>query len=40
VDVEGFEPEVMQGADHLLARKAIDNIIMEYSPHVAEKARK
>jgi hypothetical protein len=40
VDVEGFEPQVMAGAPRLLARRAVDNIIMEYSPHVAEKARK
>ncbi|GBG00148.1 hypothetical protein Rsub_12839 [Raphidocelis subcapitata] len=38
VDVEGFEPDVIQGASSLLSRQLIDNVVMEYSPHVAEKA--
>ncbi len=36
-DVEGFEPGVFRGAARLLARGGVDNIIMEYSPGVAER---
>ena len=32
VDVEGFEPEVFRGAQDLLAARAIDRILFEYSP--------
>jgi hypothetical protein len=38
IDVEGFEPDVVDGAARLISQRKIDNIIMEYSPHVAEKA--
>lgn len=32
IDVEGFEPEVLEGAGNLLAARAIDLILFEYSP--------
>ncbi len=32
IDVEGFEPEVLQGARGLLSARAIDLILFEYSP--------
>lgn len=37
-DVEGFEPAVMSTAAQLLSAGAIDNIIMEYTPGVLERA--
>lgn len=32
IDVEGFEPEVLRGAQRLLRRRAVDAIIFEHSP--------
>ena len=32
IDVEGFEPEVLEGASGLLAARAIDLILFEHSP--------
>ena len=38
VDVEGYEPYVMRsGGDWLLKQRRVENIIMEYSPGVAER---
>jgi FkbM family methyltransferase len=37
VDVEGFEPQVLAGAAQLLQKQRIDNILLEYSPHVVER---
>jgi hypothetical protein len=37
-DVEGFEPAVMTTAKRLLSDGAIDNLIMEYTPGVLERA--
>uniref|UniRef100_A0A7R9VX54 Methyltransferase FkbM domain-containing protein n=1 Tax=Chlamydomonas euryale TaxID=1486919 RepID=A0A7R9VX54_9CHLO len=37
VDVEGWEWSVMQGAEKLLRNRAVENIIMEYSPGVPER---
>ncbi|KAI8471235.1 MAG: hypothetical protein J3K34DRAFT_458460 [Monoraphidium minutum] len=39
-DVEGYEPDVMQGASRLLSEGRVDNVVMEYSPHVFEKNRR
>ena len=39
IDVEGFEPEVLASAKHLLQHGNVENIIMEYSPGVAEVNR-
>lgn len=37
-DVEGFEPAVMSTATQLLSAGAIDNLVMEYTPGVLERA--
>jgi hypothetical protein len=37
-DVEGFEPAVVSTASQLLDTGAIDNLIMEYTPGVLERA--
>ena len=37
IDVEGFEPEVLRGASGLLLKGAVHNVMMEYSPGVAER---
>lgn len=40
VDVEGYEPYVMRsGGDLLLKQRRVENIIIEYSPGVAERNR-
>lgn len=36
VDVEGHEPEALAGAAQLLGGQLVDNVLMEYGPHVAE----
>jgi len=33
IDVEGFEPEVIRGADRLLRERRIDLVLFEFSPH-------
>ncbi len=33
VDVEGYEPYVMNGAQKLLQHRRIENILLEYNPH-------
>lgn len=38
VDVEGFEPGVLVSAKGLLKRGLVENLVMEYSPAVAEGA--
>eukprot|EP00878_Enallax_costatus_P032966 GHUV01036326.1.p1 GENE.GHUV01036326.1~~GHUV01036326.1.p1 ORF type:complete len:391 (+),score=73.39 GHUV01036326.1:262-1434(+) len=38
IDVEGYEPDVLATATGLLAARAIDNIVLEYSPGVYERA--
>lgn len=37
VDVEGFEPHVLKSATGLLLGSKVDNLVMEYSPGVAER---
>ncbi|KAF6258050.1 hypothetical protein COO60DRAFT_1701519 [Scenedesmus sp. NREL 46B-D3] len=37
LDVEGFEPQVLAGAHQLLQKQLIDNILLEYSPHIVER---
>ncbi|KAG2497667.1 hypothetical protein HYH03_004406 [Edaphochlamys debaryana] len=37
VDVEGWEYAVIQGAEGLLSKYNVENIVMEYSPGVAER---
>jgi hypothetical protein len=37
-DVEGFEPDVMSTATQLLSAGAVENLIMEYTPGVLERA--
>ncbi|KAG2452620.1 hypothetical protein HYH02_002857 [Chlamydomonas schloesseri] len=37
VDVEGWEPAVIRGAEGLLKRGSVEDIIMEYSPGVPER---
>mmetsp|Transcript_5374 Transcript_5374/g.11801 ORF Transcript_5374/g.11801 Transcript_5374/m.11801 type:complete len:538 (+) Transcript_5374:196-1809(+) len=37
VDVEGHEPQVMQAAQGLLLKHRVENILMEYNPHVGER---
>lgn len=39
IDVEGFEPHVLAGASQLLQKQLIDNILLEYSPHVIERTK-
>lgn len=39
-DVEGYEPDVLATAASLLAAGSIDNIILEYSPGVYERANR
>ena len=39
IDVEGFEPEVLQGARGLLSARAIDLILFEYSPRFYRQRR-
>lgn len=39
-DVEGFEPAVMTTATLLLSSGAIDNLVLEYTPGVLERAAK
>ena len=39
IDVEGFEPEVLQGARGLLSAGAIDLILFEYSPRFYRQRR-
>ncbi|KAL4449442.1 hypothetical protein ABPG77_007086 [Micractinium sp. CCAP 211/92] len=38
IDVEGFEPSVLHGARDLFLKHTVENIFMEYSPGVAERA--
>lgn len=40
LDVEGYEPDALAGAKGLFEARAVDNLVMEYSPHVAERARR
>ncbi|KAG2446062.1 hypothetical protein HXX76_000664 [Chlamydomonas incerta] len=37
VDVEGWEPAVMRGAERLFGQNLVENIVMEYSPGVPER---
>ena len=37
MDVEGHEPHAMASAKRLIETHRVDNIVMEYSPNVAEK---
>ncbi len=37
MDVEGYEPSAMASARRLIGQHGVDNIVMEYSPVVAEK---
>ncbi|KAG2497657.1 hypothetical protein HYH03_004396 [Edaphochlamys debaryana] len=39
VDVEGWEWAVLQGAEGLLSKFNVENVVMEYSPGVAERQR-
>jgi hypothetical protein len=36
LDVEGHEPEALAGAAQLLGGQLVDNVLLEYGPHVAE----
>jgi hypothetical protein len=36
VDIEGHEPEALAGAGQLLGAHLVDNVLLEYAPHVAE----
>uniref|UniRef100_A0A383VNT6 Methyltransferase FkbM domain-containing protein n=1 Tax=Tetradesmus obliquus TaxID=3088 RepID=A0A383VNT6_TETOB len=37
LDVEGYEPQVLAGASQLLQKQLVDNILLEYSPHIVER---
>jgi FkbM family methyltransferase len=37
LDVEGYEPQVMAGAAQLLQKQLLDNVLLEYSPHIVER---
>jgi len=37
IDVEGFEPEVIRGADRLLRERRIELVLFEFSPHFYSK---
>jgi FkbM family methyltransferase len=37
LDVEGYEPQVLAGASQLLQKQLIDNVLLEYSPHIVER---
>lgn len=36
VDIEGHEPEALAGAAQLLGGQLVDNVLLEYAPHIAE----
>jgi hypothetical protein len=36
LDVEGHEPEALAGAAQLLGGQLVDNVLLEYGPHIAE----
>lgn len=36
VDVEGHEPEALAGAAQLLGGQLVDNVVLEYGPHITE----
>lgn len=37
-DVEGYEPSVLSTAQQLLSNGSVDNVVLEYSPGVYERA--
>lgn len=37
IDIEGYEPEVLLSADGLFKSKAVENVLLEYSPGIAER---
>jgi hypothetical protein len=37
LDIEGYEPQALASATQLLQKQLIDNVLLEYSPHIVER---